>query len=258
MPVHTTTTPRPNARALAPRLEIQTLGNCVCRLNGSEITATQWRSQRAFELFLLILNSDNQRVARSSASDLLWPELLGDAANNNLRVALHRMRSALEPHQTSATIVVADHVSIALTLPLGSKIDSDEFRHAVAAARRCVDHRAALPLLRRACDCYTGHFLETRTLPEWAIPRRAQYETDYVETALRLGGILLAMQLHTELHERMWRLIELDPHNTAAVQLLRRSYEVTGNDSMASRLDTQTPLPGVSGRTPDYRPTLSS
>ena len=238
MPTASTRTParRPSVPV---HYDIQTLGACGCSINGVRVTPAHWRSQRALELFLLIINSESLRITRASAGDLLWPDLLGDAANNNLRVALHRMRCALEPHRSSPTVVIADKHTIGLSFPTGSRVDSDDFRHAVAAARRCSDPRSALPLLRRACDAYTGHYLESFPLPEWAIPRRVQYTNDYVEAALRLGTQLLALRLYTELHERMWRLITLDPHNTAAHQLLQHAYAQSGNQPMVEHLTTQ-------------------
>ena len=217
-------------------LTIQTLGAFRCSIGASTITTAQWRSQRACELFLLLINSDGYSLSREYASDLLWPDHLGDAAANNLRVVLHRMRSALEPSTHAPRIVHADHYSITLNFPAGSTIDSDEFRHAIASARRCFDARTAIPHLRRACDTYNGLYLANLPLSEWAITLRAQYAADYAEAVTRLGTILLTLQLHTELIERMWRALDIDASITEAHQLLSDVYTATGQTDTQARV----------------------
>lgn len=217
-------------------LTIQTLGAFRCHLGNTPISTAQWRSQRACELFLLLINSDGYSLSREYVCDQLWPNHLGDAAANNLRVVLHRMRSALEPSHHAGSIVHADHYSISLVLPSGSSVDSDEFRHAIAAARRCADERSALPLLRRACDTYNGNYLANLPLAEWAIPLRAKYATDYAGAVVRLGKMLLDRNLHSELVERMWRAIDIDPSITEAHQLLAASYTATGQSDTHARV----------------------
>lgn len=222
-------------------LTVQTLGAFRCSHGINVITQTQWRSQRACELFLLLIASDGYSVSREYASDQLWPDHLGDAAANNLRVVLHRMRSALEPNGHQQTIVQATHHTISLTLPSGSTVDSDEFRHAIAAARRSSDGRTALPHLRRACDVYNGYYLANVPLAEWAIPLRAKYAADYAAASTRLGSILLGLHLHTELVERMWRALDIDPSIDAAHDMLMQSYAATGNHDLISRAAPTTP-----------------
>lgn len=223
-------------------LTIQTFGAFCCSLGSHHITTTQWRSQRACELFLLLITSDGYSLSREYISDQLWPDHLGDAAANNLRVVLHRMRSALEGGPHAPTIVQATHHTISLTLPAGSTVDSDEFRHAIAAARRCADDRTALPHLRRACDAYNGHYLANLPLAEWAIPLRAKYAADYAAASTRIGHILLGLNLHTELTERMWRALDIDPSIDAANDLLMQSYAATGNHDLVQRAAPDTPV----------------
>jgi DNA-binding SARP family transcriptional activator len=227
--------PRATAYRPAP-LTIQTLGAFRCTVGVTPITAAQWRSQRACELFLLLINSDGYSLSREYVSDLLWPNHLGDAASNNLRVVLHRMRSALEPSAHATPIVQADHYSITLNFPAGSTIDSDEFRHAIAAARRCTDARTALPHLRRACDTYNGQYLANLPLSEWAITLRAQYAADYADAVARLGTILRTLNLHTELVERMWRALDIDASIADAHQLLSDAYTATGHTDSQARV----------------------
>jgi two-component system LytT family response regulator len=237
------TTRRTNtANVRLPALTVQTLGAFRCRHGSNEITQTQWRSQRACELFLLLLTSDGYSVSREYASDQLWPDHLGDAAANNLRVVLHRMRSALEPNGQLQTVVHATHHTIQLTLPSGSTVDSDEFRHAIAAARRSPDGRTALPHLRRACDVYNGYYLANLPLAEWAIPLRAKYAADYAAASTRLGRILLTLNAHTELVERMWRALDIDPSIEEAHEILMQSYAATGNHDLVMRAAPTTPV----------------
>jgi DNA-binding SARP family transcriptional activator len=187
-------------------------------------------------LFLLLISADSHTLTRSHIAAQLWPELDPIAANNNVRVSLSRLRHALLDTTTISPLIIADNTRIQLQIPPHSTIDIDEFRHAVNAARRIYDNRTALPHLRHAVDLYRGAYLADQPIADWQLTYREQSANEYTEVALRLGRVLLALNLHPELIERMWTLLNHDASIEEAHRLLMASYQATGNTAMVRRV----------------------
>jgi len=232
-------TPRPKSPVSPtpiPPLHVTTFGEFRCQINHTLITAAQWRSQRVTQLFLLLISADTHILTRSYIAAQLWPELDPISASNNVRVSLSRLRQALADTSTSNPLIIADNTRIQLLLPPHSTIDIDEFRLAVNASRRIYDHRTALPHLRYAADLYRGAYLADQPVADWQLTYREQSASEYIEIALRLGRTLLALNLHTELIERMWTLLNHDASIEEAHRLLMASYQATGNIEMVRRV----------------------
>ncbi len=225
----------PSTAALTT-LQVTTFGEFRCQINHTLITPALWRSQRATELFLLLISADTHTLTRSYIAAQLWPELDPISASNNVRVSLSRLRQALADTSSSNPLIVADNTRIQLRLPPHSTIDIDEFRLAVNASRRIYDHRTALPHLRHAADLYRGAYLADQPVADWQLTYREQSANEYTEIALRLGRTLLALNLHPELIERMWTLLNHDASIEEAHRLLMASYQATGNTAMVRRV----------------------
>jgi len=222
--------------SLATPFQIRTFGHVRCVYNNVEIAKHHWRSQRARDVFLLLVSHDGHQMARAVLCEALWPECDGESSANNLRVSLYRLRQAFASVSGDTQLIGSDNKTVWLNLATDTQIDVDEFRLAVASARRMHDSRQALPHLRRAADCYQGHFLMHYTDLDWTFGYREQFACDYTEVGLRLGQILLTMHLHTELIERMWRMIQLELAVESAHQLLMQAYHATGNQEMVRRV----------------------
>lgn len=217
-------------------LQLRTFGHVCCVYNNTEMAKHHWRSQRARDLFLLLVSHDGHQMARGVLCEALWPECDGESSANNLRVSLYRLRQAFAGISGDTQMIGSDNQTVWLNLDSDTQIDVDEFRLAVASARRIHDAKQALPYLRRAADCYHGHFLMHYTDLDWTFGYREQFACDYTEISLRLGQMLLAMHLYTELIERMWRMIQLELAVESAHQLLMQAYQATGNQEMVRRV----------------------
>lgn len=222
--------------ACVPTLHIQTFGHARCIYNQTEIAKHHWRSQRARDVFLLLVSHDGHQMSRAALCAALWPECDGHAAANNLRVSLYRLRQAFVGIVANADVIGADNQMVWLNATADTHIDVDAFRSAMASARRMHDTRQALPHLRRVMECYQGHYLMHYTDLDWTFGYREQFASDYAEAGLRLGHGLLAMHLYTELIERMWRMIQLELAVESAHQLLMQAYQATGNHEMVRRI----------------------
>ena len=84
--------------------------------------------------------------------------------------------------------------------------------------------------------CRQEPLVADQPLADWQLTYREQSANEYIEIALRLGRTLLALNLHIELIERMWTLLNHDASIEEAHRLLMASYQATGNTEMVRRV----------------------
>jgi len=209
--------------AATAQLSVQTFGTFRCHLDRQPITAQRWRTQRTIELFLLLLTHTQMSHGRDYLCDTLWPDLTHEAAHNNLRVSLFRLKQVFHPYLTD--VVLATSTTISLHFPDDAHIDVDIFAQAVRRSRQLHDEKALLPVLRQAVNIYHGEFLHDQPVTEWNHLLRMRFFNEYSDMSIKLGHILLRMHRYDELIERMWQLLDHDHTNTEARQLLMLAYQ---------------------------------
>ncbi len=211
--------------AASAQLTVQTFGTFRCHLDRHVVTPQRWRTQRTIDLFLLLLTTAHMSHRRDYVCDTLWPDLSHEAAHNNLRVSLFRLKQVFHP--TLATMVNATSTTISLHLPHDAHIDVDIFTQAVRRSRQLHDDKALLPVLRQAVNIYHGEFMHDQPITEWNHLLRMRFLNEYSDMSLKLGYLLLRMHRYDELIERMWQLLHHDQTNTEARQLLMLAYQHT-------------------------------
>ncbi len=83
--------PAPASSAQA-HVRIHTLGEFVVEIRGRRLYDRDWKGQRTKSLLLALIHEGGYKVPAERLSDLLWPDSDGDQAQQNLKVALHRLR----------------------------------------------------------------------------------------------------------------------------------------------------------------------
>ena len=177
-----------------PTLKIVTLGLTRATLDGQDIV---WRASSARELFFYLLSSPEGR-SKKDVTLALWPDEEPEtmASSNRFRVALHRVRAALE----SPDSVVKEYELYRLSPAVLATSD--------VYAMQSTLHKARLPgsappsgaqatreALQQAVDLYGGEYLsDVRT--DWASTAREEFKASYVHVTLELS------QLHHDAGER--------------------------------------------------------
>src|SRR5687768_9121251 len=78
-------------------LRIWLLGGFRVRVGEREVPDESWRLRKARTLVKLLALAPGRRMHREELIDQLWPDLSPEAADNQLRKALHEARRALDP-----------------------------------------------------------------------------------------------------------------------------------------------------------------
>jgi DNA-binding SARP family transcriptional activator len=143
----------PKGLVVMEELRIWLLGGFRVCVGGRDVEAGRWRLRKARALVKLLALAPGRRRHREEITDLLWPDLGPEAADNQLRKTLHEARRSLDP-DPAATF---HHIQSGDTLALqdGAWVDLDAFEAAAAEARRARDPVA----YEAAIELYGGDLL---------------------------------------------------------------------------------------------------
>lgn len=166
------------------RLEL--LGGFRAYVGDRAVGPDDWPSRRAAELVQLLALADGHRLTRDQVIDALWPQLDAEAGGAQLRKAAHYARQALD--DPDAVVLKGGQVALFPGRAVGTDVAAYE-----AAGR---------------ADLYTGPLLPGSLYEDWTQEPRDRLHARQLELLREAGE---------------WeRLVELEPTEAAAVQVLMR------------------------------------
>ncbi|MDP9343862.1 MAG: transcriptional regulator [Actinomycetota bacterium] len=199
------------------------LGGFGVTTAGRTFDESSWRLRKAKALLKLLALAPRHRLHREQAMDVLWPDLDPQAAANQLRKALHALR----------TIVHADHATAArlvrfeegfLSLAPDAWVDVDRFEALAGEARRAREPEA----YRAARALYRGDLLPDDPYEEWAAGRRDGLRRSFVSASMELAQLLEARAELDEAIEVLGSVILAEPANEEAHRARMRALALAG------------------------------
>lgn len=182
-------------------IRIQTLGGLSIEKDGNTLPLGGKLPKRPLQLLKLLI-TENGHIAAGRAAELLWPELDGDNAVNNLKATANRLRKLL-----GAEAVFQKDGAIRLNRQ-SCWVDSWTFSDIIGQANS--SEKLSNDCIGKTLELYRGDFLpEDDDLP-WVLPARAKLRHDFLSLAQKHHQFLLergspdaADKLHRQLQERM-------------------------------------------------------
>lgn len=153
----------------SPSLQIQLFGAFKVWVDGELIEDSRWTRKKAKSLLKILALEKSHQLHREQLMDLLWPELDGEAALNNLHKAIHAARRTLEPTLATGTasrFLTTQNQLVLLESPDALQIDTDTFEQAPTITQQQLEAATAL---------YTADLLEEDRYEDWATIRREHF-----------------------------------------------------------------------------------
>jgi DNA-binding SARP family transcriptional activator len=175
-------------------LIIGVLGTLILSEGATEISAPELRRRRVRTLLaLLVLRGP---VRRERIGDLLWPDLEPEAAAQNVRVTLSRLRRLLEPElKGGASVSRIRRNGDLIELAHPPLVDSDlaQFHRYMAEADQAHDIGSSeeVAWLTRAVDLWRGEPLDDLAQIDELAGEIEYVRRSLVDGCLRLGELLL-------------------------------------------------------------------
>ncbi len=238
----------PSREGASERPQVQLLGGFRVAVGERSFDESSWRLRKAKALLKLLALAPRHRLHREQAMDVLWPDLEPHAAANQLRKALHAVRSVLDPDHAVAARLVRFEEGF-LSLPDHVVVDVERFEGSVAAARRARDAEA----YRSALAVYRGDLLPDDPYEEWAIGRREELRRTFVAASLELAELLEARAELDEAALVLGRVIAVEPANEQAHRARMHALALAGrrHDALEQYERLREALAGELGVEPD-------
>jgi DNA-binding SARP family transcriptional activator len=219
-------------RGAADAVRIWLLGGFRVSVGSQTIGEDRWRRRKAAVLLKLLALAPSHRMHREQMMDLLWPDLGGRAAANNLRRTLYAARRTLElnPLATSRYLTLRGG-QLALCPEGDLWVDVEAFEQAAAAARRSRDPAA----YQAALDLYAGELLPTDHYEEWAEEHRRRLRETRRSLLLGLARLQEERADHDSAAEALRKVLAEDPVREEAHVGLMRLYASSGRSGEALR-----------------------
>ena len=223
-------------RIVSP-LQINLLGPVEVRLAEADLTPGLMHKVKALLAYLAV-EADHPHP-RESLAGLLWPDRFENAARQNLRQSLLRLRQAV-----GTEYIEASRKAVQFNQESDTKLDVAVFTALVAACHN--HHHAAAHLcaecasrLEQAVALYRGDFLaqffleDSAPFEEWASLKREWLRTEALQALHQLAAYHQGQGNYKAAQRFAWRQVELDPLREEARQQLMRLLALQGRRSEA-------------------------
>jgi len=199
-------------------VRIETFGGLRIHVGSKTLYDRRWRGARSKMLLKAIIVYGGTKVPTGRLADAIWPDLDGDRAMKNLKVAITRLRrvGSREGERPLHWIVVR-HKQVSLASSLCT-VDSILFQEALKRAIRERDMES----LAEALDLYTGDFLPHDLEEPWIIRQREALKNDFINGALLLADLAVKGERSHEAVVCLKKAVEIDPlHEGIYVRLMK-------------------------------------
>ncbi len=207
-------------------LEIRCLGPFEVWRGGSLISARDWQREKARQLLQFLVNGRGRWFSREQIIDRLWPHLEGDAAIQNLKVALNALNRALEPDREPGMnpffILRRDNL-YGLNPSARVVLDVDDF-NLLCQSDREED-------LEEALSIYTGEYMGEILDDHWANDNRERYRDLFLTSALRLAERYMQDGRCDAVIKLSHEILAVDNCNESTFRLLMKCHAARGNRS---------------------------
>ncbi len=204
------------------------------------VPASEWKRQKARQLFLFFLANRHALWEREQITDRLWSELEPDAAERNFKIAYNALTKVLEPNRqrnAPSAFILRDGSRYGLRPEADMWLDVQTFNDLIAEGDRLFaqNESQALVLYQQALALYKGEFLQEYPFEEWTSIERERLFTHYLRTSERVASSLLAQEKWEAALQTAQAILDHDACWENAYRILMTAYAQMGNRTQAIR-----------------------
>lgn len=211
-------------------IRITAFGELQIRVGESVIYDRKWKGGRTKTLLKALIVFGGTKVSYDLLIDTLWPDADGDVGENNLKVALSRLRRLGCPKgENPAQWILVKQKKISLARPLCA-VDSIVFKETI---KRILMTKEDIALLMKVLDLYRDDFLARDFSETWIIRHRELLREDFIKGAILLSEMCRKKGNIKDSLPYLYRALERDPLNEEVYATLMELYLESGYPSKA-------------------------
>lgn len=209
----------------AAHIIIKGFGNAAVRVNGKELTPSDWQTQSVRELFFFFL-SQSRPLTKEQVAGQFWPEL-DDPAKVRLRFKneMYRLRRAV-----GNDVIRFDNQQYSFNRNLNYEYDVEAFESHIARAKSARDHEEKISFYRKAMALMTGPYLDD-IYYDWVIADRERLDQMYLSLLDALADLYQKLARLSEALSVCQRAIEYQSIHEPAYRMSMQIHHRLGNRS---------------------------
>lgn len=233
--------PPPGPLAILPAPEsfplfIETFGGLSVRVGDTLLYDRQWRGKSTKTLLKALVAFGGNKVSADLLKDTLWPDQDGDRAEENLKVALSRLRRlGIRPGEDPPNWIPVRHGKVTLSRS-HCAADSILFEEGIRASR---NGAGGTDLLARTLGLYKEDFLPGDLSEEWIVRRRERLREAFLRGSIDLSERCVAAGAPEAALPFLRKALEKDPLQEGIYAALMRTHLAMGYPSKAARVFRQ-------------------
>ncbi len=221
-----------------PLLRLETLGGLQVWRGEVRINPRDWGGGQPQMLLKAILSRGPMPIPKDKLMEDLWPEALPQAARQNFKFTLHRLRLALEPDLNRAFGSSYLHLKGNLLSldPELCRVDLEEFLSLAQqgkARQAAGNSKAALEAYQKANALYRGDFLPEELYAPFVQRRRRQLKNHYLDVLYAMARLYEIRGALTKAAQCYRQVMSADPVAEEACQRLMLALSRLGRRNAA-------------------------
>ena len=222
------------------QLRAQLLGPFALWRGPETVSASEWKRQKARQLFLFFLTNCQTLWEREQITEHLWPELGPSAAERNFKIAYNSLTKVLEPNRerhAPSAYILRDGSRYGLRPEADIWLDAQEFDMQIALGDDLFfqNETEAVAHYQQALALYRGEFLQEYPFEEWTSTERERLLTQYLRTSERVAISLLAQEKWEDALQTAQAILNHDTCWENAYRIIMTAYAQMGNRTQAIR-----------------------
>ncbi|KAB8138046.1 response regulator [Gracilibacillus oryzae] len=206
-----------------PLLHINLFKELTFALLNQDQRIVYWRTSKAKELFLYLLQQHGRAVHSSELIEVLFPHIDVDKAISQLYVTIHHVRKTVKEFE--GYISITNHQKGYILLLNNVKIDVAEFE------KQLSDHKnistETISELEEILKLYTGSFLESYDYL-WAVAERERLDMIWLQAASQIANYYRDRGSLDKAAEWYLKICKMNPDNEQAHYSLMQVYASLG------------------------------
>jgi two-component SAPR family response regulator len=213
-----------------PDIEAYALGETRILVDSRPIGETEWRSNRAKEIFFYLLCCGIGQT-KEQITAALWPDLSPAKATSNFHINLYRARRAISPG-----VFTLEQGQYKINPHLNIRFDVVEFKRLLNRAESLPhSSKARAANLERAIELYRGTFME-EFYSEWTEIQRRELEDKYLKALSLLANFNGDRGKYNKAIALLEKLIAIEPYQDEAYCQMMEWYLAVGDKISALQI----------------------
>ncbi|SFF88044.1 Two-component response regulator, SAPR family, consists of REC, wHTH and BTAD domains [Halobacillus alkaliphilus] len=211
-------------------LQINLFGDLSFQFNNDEVVRIKWRTTKARELFIYLIQNHGKPIPKTELMYMLWPDFNVEKASAQLYTSIYHIRNSLKRFKSYITIKNIHESYILITQNV--KIDFIEWEKGIESLPPLCSE--VLPDYEKIMYKFTNTYLEKDDFV-WADPERHRLEKSWYKIASDIAVYYYDNKEWRKAEEWLTKICSISSEDEKSHLLLMKALAKQGNSFLVEK-----------------------